>query len=93
MFKSVVEAVTAALCLFNSNLQQKGIQPVELLGDSKTMEDLLNKLSSSYGHSRMFIADEGIRKFQELGQYKAGKSRSSCCGHITLCEPLSSVSH
>lgn len=71
----VRDSLKAGLWHFNSLLQRRGLQPLVLLGDSKTMEDLLQKLSDSPGHSRVFITDEGVRKFQELGQYKPG----DCC--------------
>ena len=69
VFKPVKDAVAAAVTKYNERLQQQGLAPIQLLGDSKTMEDLLSKLSSSYGHARLFIADEGVRVFQQLGQF------------------------
>lgn len=88
VFSMMTDSVLAAQSLYNKHLQQSGMQPIELLGDSKTMEDLLSRLSSSYGHSRMFITDEGVRKFQELGQYKPGESHGTavscnCCSAAT----------
>ena len=47
VFKLVKDA--AAVTKYNELLQQQGLAPIQLLGDSRTMEVLLSKLSTSYG--------------------------------------------
>jgi len=68
-------ALSAAIRNFNDvATDEKGIsKPLDLMGDSKTMEDLLQKLGQSFGHEKIFLEDEGNRKIQELGMYKQGK--------------------
>jgi len=83
-FNMLKDALRAALARFNDVLAQHEVQPLVLLGDSKTMEDLLQKLSVSFGHERFFLHDEGIRKFQELGQYKSGTMIYCCLVFVML---------
>jgi len=64
---------------------EKGCQnPLDLLGDSNAMEDLLQKLSQTFGHEQIFLEDEGSRKFQEVAMYEQGMPAMSVSQKLTI---------
>jgi hypothetical protein len=72
-FKVLRSALCAALKFYNDVAIEKGCQnPLDLLGDSSAMEDLLQKLSQTFGNEQIFLEDEGNRKLQDVAMYEQG---------------------